>query len=112
LSINKISQELNYKIIFSSKKVFFQDQMMGNIIGKRFLENRLCILEEENDIINVRKEELGILWHKRIRHPSDKILKSIFYFKKIDCSACEVFKLEKHTNLSFIHSICKSIKPF
>jgi hypothetical protein len=60
----------------------------------------------------VQKKVVGTLWHKRIEHHSDKILKSIFDFKNLDCSSCEVCKLEKYTMLPFGHSICKSSKPF
>jgi hypothetical protein len=59
-----------------------------------------------------REEELGTLWHRRIGHPSDNILKYIFDFKNINCSKCEVCMLGKHTKLSFSLSSCKSKKPF
>jgi hypothetical protein len=47
LSINKISQELYYKIIFSSKNIFSQDQITRNVIAEGYLKNRLYILNKE-----------------------------------------------------------------
>jgi hypothetical protein len=55
---------------------------------------------------------MGILWHKRIGHVSDKVLKCLFDFKNLDCSGCEVYKLEKYTKLSFTLSTYKSKRPF
>jgi GAG-pre-integrase domain len=76
---------------------------------KIFLENRLYYLKEETcNFLVKREEELGTLWHRRIGHPSDKILKCIVDFKKLDCSNCEVCMLEKHIKLSFPLSTCKS----
>jgi hypothetical protein len=44
LSISKITQELNYEIIFSSKSIIFQEWKTRNVIGEGFLENGLyCI---------------------------------------------------------------------
>jgi hypothetical protein len=37
---------------------------------------------------------------KKIVHPSDKILKYLFNFSKLDCSNCEIYNLGKHTKLS------------
>jgi GAG-pre-integrase domain len=80
--------------------VIFQEWITRNVIGKGFLENELYFLNEEKNIFSAKKnEELGALWHRRIGHPSDKILRYIFDFKKLDCSNCEVCKLEKHTRL-------------
>jgi Integrase core domain/GAG-pre-integrase domain len=113
LSINKIAQELNCEIIFTTKKVIFQDWNTKSVIGERVFENRLYYLKEETcNFVAKREEEIGTLWHKRIGHPSDKILKCIFYFKTLDCSNCELCKLGKHTKLPFSLSKCKSKKLF
>ena len=113
LSISKITRDLNCEITFTSKNVIFQELITKNIIGEGFLENGLYILSEEKCNFNIKKEEeLGTLWHKRIGHPSDKILKCIFDFKQLDCSSCEICKLGKHTRLPFSLSNCKSKKPF
>jgi hypothetical protein len=83
------------------------------VIGEGFLQNRLYNLGERKNNFNVKKDdELGRLWHKRIRHPSDRILKCPFDFLKLDCSSCEICNLEKHTKLSFKLSNCTSNEPF
>ena len=49
------------------------------MIGEGFLENGLYILNEEKFNLNITKnEELSILWHKRIGHPSDRTFKIYF----------------------------------
>jgi hypothetical protein len=64
---------------------------MKNVIGEGFLENRLyCINEDKCIFLATSEEELSTLWHKRICHPSNKILKYIFNFKNINCNMCEV----------------------
>jgi GAG-pre-integrase domain len=66
------------------------------VIGEGFLQNGLYNLKEKKFIFNTKKdEELGKLWHKRIGHSSDKILKCLFYFQKLDCSSCEICNLGK-----------------
>jgi hypothetical protein len=85
LSINKIAQELNCEIIFTTKKVIFQDWNTKSVIGEGVLENGLYYLKEETcNFVAKREEEIGTLWYKKIDHPSDKILKCIFYFKILD----------------------------
>jgi hypothetical protein len=44
LSINKITQELNCEIIFSSKSVNFQDWITKNFIGEGYSKNGLYFL--------------------------------------------------------------------
>jgi GAG-pre-integrase domain len=53
-----------------------------------------------------------VLWHKRIGHPCNRVLKLLFNFLKLDCKQCEVCNLAKHTRLPFVSSNTKSMKPF
>jgi hypothetical protein len=92
--------------------VIFQEWITKKIISEGFHERELYFLNEEKYNFNIQKEDFGTLWHKRIGHQSDKILKSIFDFKELDCSNCEIYKLEKHTILPFDSSNYKSEKPF
>jgi hypothetical protein len=46
LSINKIAQQINCEIIFTTKKVIFQDWNMKSVIGECILENRLYYLKK------------------------------------------------------------------
>jgi GAG-pre-integrase domain len=113
LSISKITNELNCEIIFTSDYVIFQECITKNVIGEGFLQNELYNLREKKFIFNTKKdEELGKLWHKKIGHPSNKILKCLFYFSKLDCSSYEICNLGKHTKLPFKLSNCNSDEPF
>lgn len=114
LSISLIVNELNCEIIFSSRKcdLLRMDNEEGNW-WIFFFENGLYFLSKEKCNFNVKEEEeLGTLWHKRIGHLSNKILKHLFYFKNLDCSSCEVCKLGKYTRLLFDSSNYKSKRPF
>jgi GAG-pre-integrase domain len=83
------------------------------VIGDGSLKNELYYLNQEKFNRNSRKEEkLSTLWHRRIGHLSNKILKYLFDFLNLDNSSCEVCKLGKYTRLPFNLSICKSEKPF
>jgi Integrase core domain/GAG-pre-integrase domain len=59
-----------------------------------------------------RKDQLSILWHQRIGHPSDRVFKNLFNFSNLDNSSCETCKLGKLTRLPFNLSTSKSDKPF
>jgi GAG-pre-integrase domain len=92
--------------------VIFQDLVTKEKIDEGFLENRLYFLDSNKSSFNITKDEnLGKLWHKRVGHPSDKILKTILNFFNLDCNNCEVCKLAKHTKLPFFDSKTKSSEP-
>jgi GAG-pre-integrase domain len=70
-------------------------------------------LNSNKFLFNSRKdEELSELWHKRVGHHSDKILKSMFKFFKEYYNKCEVCRLAKHTRLPFYNSNFKSSEIF
>jgi hypothetical protein len=78
LSIRKITSELNYKLIFSSKNIIFQDVIFKNVIGEGLMKNELYYLDQAKFNFNIRREDqLSILWHRRIGHPSDRVLKNL-----------------------------------
>jgi GAG-pre-integrase domain len=93
--------------------VIFQDLVIREKIGEGHLENGLYFLDSNKSIFNSRKyDNLSELWHKRVGHPSDKILNYMFEFSKDYCSKCEICKLAKHTKLPFCNSSTKSNKVF
>jgi hypothetical protein len=57
LSINKIAQELNCEVMFSSKNVIFQKCITKKVIGEGFLENGLYFLNEEKYNFNTKREK-------------------------------------------------------
>jgi GAG-pre-integrase domain len=113
LSISKLSKELNCEIIFKEKIMIFQDLVTKELIGEGHLENGLYILDSNKSFFNHKKDDnLSELWHKRVGHPSDKILNSMFIFFKNYCSKCEVCKLTKLMKLPFCNSISNSNESF
>jgi Integrase core domain/GAG-pre-integrase domain len=52
------------------------------------------------------------LWHKRLGHPSDRILNSFLNFPLNNYISCDICKLAKQTRLPFSLSISKSKAPF
>jgi GAG-pre-integrase domain len=81
------------------------------MIGEGYLQNGLYFLNIHRYGLNSKVQDNN-LWHKRVGHPSDWILKYIFNFQNIDCSKCETYKLAKHTRLSFVTSNSKSDEIF
>jgi hypothetical protein len=113
LSISKHSRDLNYEVILKPKSVNFQDLNTKEIIAEGYLENGLYFLSRNKEIFYTQKnEDLNKLWHKRVGHHSDKILKLMFKFSNIDCSNYEICKLVKQTKLLFCNSNSKSNKIF
>ena len=111
LSVKKLTQELNCDVIFSCKNVVFQDRETGTKIGEGFLENGHYLLNSKIIFCASAKIVNSDLWHKRLGHPSDKILNSILDFKNLNCSNCEICKLAKQTKLHFSLSTNKSKTP-
>jgi GAG-pre-integrase domain len=100
-------------IIFQEKYVIFSDPVTEEKIDEGHLKNELYFLDNKKLIFNSRKDDdLSILWHKRVGHPSDKILNFMFDFSKDYCSKCEVYKLDKFMKLSFCDFNFKSNELF
>jgi hypothetical protein len=113
LSISKLSRDLNCEIFFLEKHVIFQDLITKEKIGEEHLENGLYFLDSNKSIFHNRKNDnLNELWHKRVGHSSDKILRLMFNFSKYYCSKCETYKFAKLTKLHFYNSNSKSNKIF
>jgi hypothetical protein len=106
LSIRKIINELNYEIIFTLEVVVFQEWITKKI-GEGIFENGLYFLNEK-DTLSIQKRRSRHSLAQKIGHPSDKILKSLFDFKNLDCSSSEVYKLGKHNNLLLVYQIIKA----
>jgi hypothetical protein len=93
--------------------MIFQNLNTKEMIDEGYLENDLCFLScNKGNFCTYKNEELNQLWHKRVEHPSDKILKLMFKFLNIDCSNCETYKLVKQTKLPFCNSNSKSNEIF
>jgi hypothetical protein len=103
LFISKLSKELNWEIIFKEKNVIFQDLVIKENISERHLENDLYFLDSNKSIFNSRKDDnLSKLWHKRVGHPSDKILNYMFDFLKIIVVIVKFVSLQNIQKFLFI----------
>jgi Integrase core domain/GAG-pre-integrase domain len=112
ISIPKLTQELNCNINFSSKIVEFQDRKTGKMIGKGKRENNLYILESQEKKCFVVKNKDMELWHKRLGHPSDRVLNRIFNYSSNTCNTCGICKMAKQAKLPFSLSTSKTLSPF
>jgi Integrase core domain/GAG-pre-integrase domain len=92
--------------------MIFQDLLTKEKIGEGYLENSLYFFSTNKSCFNAKKNDLYEVWHKRMGHPSDKILKLIVNVSQNYCSNYEVCSLAKHTKLSFCNSNSKSNKKF
>jgi GAG-pre-integrase domain len=90
--------------------MIFQDVIFKNVIGEGLIKNVLYYLDQAKFNFNIRREDqLSIIWHRRIGHPSNRVLKNIFNFSNLDNSSCETYKLGKLTRLPFNVSTSKVI---
>jgi GAG-pre-integrase domain len=93
--------------------MIFQDLVTKDKIGERHLKNGLYFLDSNKTSFNSRKDKnLSELWHKRVRHPSDKILNFMFDFSKDYGGKCEICKLVKYVKLPFCNSNSQSNEIF
>jgi GAG-pre-integrase domain len=102
LSVRKITQDLNYDVIFSPNKVTFQDRVTGKKIGEGMFKNELYYLEDTINkcFISMSHVDRDKLLHCRIGHPSDQVLNKLFCYK-LDSSNCDICKLAKQSRLPF-----------
>jgi GAG-pre-integrase domain len=110
LSISKVTKDLNCEVIFKKKNMIFQDPLTKEKIGEGYLENCLYFFSTNKSCFNAKKNDLYEAWHKRVGHPSNKILKLMVDVSKNYCSNYEVCSLAKHTKLTFCNSNSKVMK--
>ncbi|KAH9725751.1 retrovirus-related pol polyprotein from transposon RE1 [Citrus sinensis] len=73
LSVGKITNSLNCDVIFSLSSVIFQDRKMRKTIGEGIYSHGLYLLNTTDKACHTKNEE-GHILHKRLGHPSDRIL--------------------------------------
>ena len=110
LSVSKITQELNCKVIFTQKDVIFHDIVTGKKIGEGYFENGLYILASFNQAHIARNSCISRdkLLHYRLGHPSDSVLEKLFVLPNLNSSCCDVCRYAKQTRLPFSNSKNKS----
>lgn len=130
ISIQKVTQDFNCRVIFLPSYCIFQEQETKKMIGLAKVRNGLYYLENlnlKNEALNslprsfisesvMSSEERIWLYHRRLGHPSFQIVKIMFplLFKGLTvesfhCNDCE---LAKHRRVSFSVSNKRSMFPF
>jgi GAG-pre-integrase domain len=128
LSINDIVLQLNCIVLFDISKVIFREKKMGGILGTGTWRSSLWYMDREgNDSAlssiversgghKISVEDLLLLHHKRLGHPSFSLLSRLYprLFEKTNennffCDACE---LGKHIRSSYVSSGSRSSSIF
>lgn len=113
LSVSKVTKDLNCFVIFGPNKVIFQDITTGKRIGEGKLQNGLYMLEDKKRVFNASKEHNDHeLWHARLGHPSNLILKSLIPDLNVDNTySCEACIFGKQSRLPFAKSdyVCDDV---
>jgi GAG-pre-integrase domain len=96
LSVSKLTQDLNYNVIFSPNKILFQDRLLGKKIGEGHLKNRLYYLNNNSNTCFISSSMISRnkLLHQRFGHLSDQVLNKLFCYN-LDSSDCDIYKLSK-----------------
>jgi hypothetical protein len=91
LFVSKLTQDLNYNVIFSPNKVMFHDRISGKMIGERHLENELYYLDSNsnNYFVSSSMVSRDKLLYQRFGHTSDQVLNKLFCYN-LDSSACDI----------------------
>jgi hypothetical protein len=76
------------------------------MIGEGILKNRLYILKYQERKCALAKGNDHELWHKRLEHPSDRVLSSFLDYPLRTCTNYDICKMTKQNRLSF--SLLKS----
>jgi GAG-pre-integrase domain len=89
LSISKCTNQLGCNVLFTPQKVVFQDRISGRTIGEGSLVNGLYVLKPDQLALSTANAASSQLWHKRLGHPSDRVLKHLHLSLKHDLNNCE-----------------------
>ncbi|XP_011620466.1 uncharacterized protein LOC105420045 [Amborella trichopoda] len=113
LSVSKITYDLNCNVIFSPHSVVFQDRATGKMIGEGHASHALYLINQQNKALESKGSlNNGNLWHSRIGHPSNNVLRILFPRISLDSSNCDVCKFSKQAKLPFLNFTSLSDESF
>jgi GAG-pre-integrase domain len=114
LSISKCTNQWNYNVIFTSQKVTFQDRDSEKMIDEGKQIDGLYVIEPSLAAIvsTNSKRTSSQLWHKRLGHPSDRVLEHLNLFLIHDFNKCDICQFAKFHRLSFPEHSDKSNEIF
>lgn len=104
--VSQLDDDLNYFVQFSSNMCAIQDLHSRKLIGAGERWDGLYYLRQMSTVkkVSVDASSSLELWHKRMRHPSEKVVKllpTISNFRESLNKACEVFHRAKQHRNSF-----------
>ena len=115
LSVGQISRLLKCFVIFTPQMVFFQDIITKKMIGEGFFKDGLYYLSRESTaskaLHSISLQDTQV-WHRRLAHPSDKVLSILFPGLCNDKTICDVCHFSKSTRLSFSPSTSRASYSF
>ena len=130
ISVQKLTQDLSCNVIFHNNHCVFQDKDSGEMIGHAKEQDGLYYLETpyhlnktkgrinltlNSESTSPNKEKIW-LYHRRLGHPSFKVIKdlfpSLFTSLRTENFKCEVCELAKHKRVTFPISNKRSPDPF
>ena len=127
VSIQKLTQDLSYRVIFDASFCEFQDQGSGRKIGLAKEHNGLYFLSTSSQpelvkstlstsFFSSSNKDVILLHHKRLVHVPFSTLKLTFptLFKGLNIQHfhCDICEYAKHTRVSFPISNKRSSSPF
>ena len=114
LSISKCTNQWNCNVLFTPQRVVFQDRTSGKKIGDGRMVDGLYLIEPDISALAVTQAGVSSaeLWHRRLGHPSNKILQilNLSSLNKVKtCDPCQFAKLHR---LPFPEHLNKSNELF
>jgi len=125
LSVQKLIQDLNCKLTFSSKTCQIQDNSTSKMIGRADLNKGLYYLHQlsfidkrhfcVNAMLNCKQSNIDV-WHYRLGNPGVKTLEFICkqfpYIHPVSKEICDICHFAKQHKLSFQQSTTVSTNVF
>jgi GAG-pre-integrase domain len=105
---------MNCNVIFTPHKVIFQDRAIGKKIGEGSLTDGLYVIYPEHSIFSTIKSTTysSHIWHKRMGHPSEKVLQHLKFPLISDFTSCDSCRFSKQHKLPFSRHLSKSDELF
>lgn len=113
LSVSQLLEKQKFIILFTNKLCIIQDHTLRNLIGAGVQSNGVYLYQPIHSFQanKVSAADLTVLWHRRLGHPSSKVLLPLL---GVDGSSkncfdnCEVCYLAKQPRTSFPNSMNKA----
>jgi gag-polypeptide of LTR copia-type/Integrase core domain/GAG-pre-integrase domain len=114
LSISKCTNQWNCNVLFTPQKVIFQDRTSGKKIGDERMVDGLYLIKPDISALAVTQTSVSSveLWHRRLGHPSNKILQYLNLSLLNNVKTCDPCQFAKLHRLPFPKHLNKSNELF